>query len=68
MNATLLPDDPAAAEQIVKLMRDNAGLRAALRRTVEERDYWRARANRDDADYQEGKGDWLYHSRQEDRA
>lgn len=65
MNAILLPDDPAAADQVVQLMRDNGALRAALRRTITERDYWRSIANRNDPDWQDGLGEYELAERQE---
>lgn len=38
---TLLPDDPKAAEAVVRLTNDVAALRRALTRTVAERNAWR---------------------------
>lgn len=59
MKARLLPDDPAVAEMLVALENTVNSLRGALRRAVEERDYWRARAMKWDADYQDGLGEYL---------
>jgi hypothetical protein len=58
MAAELLPDDVADAERIVRLTNAN-------RRLAAERDYWRARANRHDPDYQDAKGDAELAERQE---
>ena len=66
MSAILLPDDADEADRVVVLMNTVAALRAALRRTVHERDYWRKRAMADDADYQDGRGDYEFHLRQGD--
>jgi hypothetical protein len=41
MSLQLLPDDPETAEHIVRLLETNHALLKSLKRTVEERDYWR---------------------------
>ena len=41
MTAVLLPDDPAQAEQVVRLLNDRHALLLALKRMREERDFWR---------------------------
>jgi hypothetical protein len=66
VSLVLLPDDTSAATEIVRLMRKVDAQSRALKRTREERDYWRQRANRHDPDYQEGLGDHLYHLQQDD--
>ena len=41
MSLELLPDDVETAERIIKLLETNHALLKSLKRTVEERDYWR---------------------------
>lgn len=65
MTIELLPDDVPAAEEIVRLKNENAWLRRSLIATAQDRAYWRRRAMRWDADYQEGLGEYELGARQD---